>query len=127
MPKHLYKTLACVFICAVSLPANTVLADDAPRSYVASPEVYRVIAENGQTKVILASWKAGQRDNWHSHPATGVYFLTNCESRIYTPDGKFTDAHQKEGGAVVQAPIPAHSFENRGSGECRMIIVEQER
>jgi len=127
MPKRLLHKTASLLFCATVLPASGVLADDALRSYVASPDVYRVIAENEKTKVILATWKAGQRDNWHSHPATGVYFLNNCESRIYTPDGKFTDAHQKEGGAVVQAPIPSHSFENRGNSECRIIIVEQER
>lgn len=38
------------------------------RSYVASPDVYKVIAESNNTRVILATWKPGQRDAWHSHP-----------------------------------------------------------
>jgi hypothetical protein len=84
MLKHLHEALACIVVWAATLPANSVFAEDAPRSYVVSPDVYRVIAENETTKVILATWKSGQRDNWHSHPA------------------------------------------NRGSSDCRMIIVEQE-
>ena len=111
---------------AILLGAAPALADDAPRSYVASPDVYRVIAESPKIKMVVATWKPGQRDNWHSHPATGVYFLTDCAARVYNPDGKFADVTPKAGGAVVQAPIPSHSFENRGSGECKMLIVEQE-
>ena len=41
---------------------------DAQRSCVTSPDVYKVIAENNNTRVIPATWKPGQRDEWHSHP-----------------------------------------------------------
>jgi hypothetical protein len=114
--------LAGVALLAISRAS----ADDAPRSYIASPDVYKVIADNGKTKVILATWQPGQRDNWHSHPPTGVYRLTGCESRVHTPDGQFRDSSNPAGSAVVQAAIPSHSFENRGNTECRIIIVEQE-
>lgn len=112
--------------CAALLVALPASAQDAPRSYIASPDVYKVIAENGKTKVILATWPPGKRDNWHSHPPTGVYRLTDCEARVYTPDGKFRDASAKAGSALVQAAIASHSFENRSNAECRSIIVEQE-
>ena len=125
MPKHFVMT--GLLACSALLVAAPALAVDAPRSYVASPDVYKVIAENGQTKVIVATWKPGQRDQWHSHPASAVYFLTDCEARVYSPDGKYTDGSPRAGGAVVQAAIPSHSFENRGSTECKMLIVEQER
>jgi hypothetical protein len=98
-------------------------ADDAPRSYVALPDVYKVIAENDKTKVILATSKPGQRDNWHSHPASGVYFLTDCEARLYTPDGKFTDGSPKAGCKLQSRSIRLKC----GNAECRIIIVEQER
>jgi beta-alanine degradation protein BauB len=76
--------------------------------------------------VILATWKPGQRDAWHSHPATAVYFLTDCVARVYSPDDKFVDVTPKVGNAVLQAPIASHSFENRSNAECRSIIFEQE-
>lgn len=113
-------------VCVTLLVAPPASADDAPRSYIASPGVYKVIAENNKTRVILATWSPGQRDQWHSHPPTGVYWLTDCEARIFTPDGKFAEISQKAGYAAVQAAIPSHSFENRSSAECRIIIVEQE-
>jgi len=118
--------IAGVFACSMLFGFPPASAEDAPRSYVASPEVYKVIADNGKTKVILATWPPGKRDNWHSHPATGVYRLTDCDARVYSPDGKSVENSSKAGSAVVQAPIPSHSFENRGTAECRIIIVEQE-
>ena len=117
---------AGLFACAALFAVPPAWADDAPRSYIAAPDVYKVIAENNGTWVVLATWKPGQRDQWHSHPRTGVYFLTDCETRVHLPDGKFTDASRKVGFAVAQPPIPSHSFENRSDGECRAIIVEQD-
>jgi hypothetical protein len=114
--------LACAALYHIPLAA----ADDAPRSYLASPDVYKVVADDGKTKVILATWLPGQRDNWHSHPPTGVYRLTDCDARVHTPDGKFQDSSRKAGTAIVQGAIPSHSFENRGPAECRAIIVERE-
>src|SRR4051794_40606952 len=37
-------------------------AQNAPLSYVANPGVYKVLAENDQFRVVLATWKPGQRD-----------------------------------------------------------------
>lgn len=42
------------------------------RSFIASPDVYKATAESGDTRVILATWKPGQRDEWQSHPANTV-------------------------------------------------------
>jgi hypothetical protein len=118
---------AGVFACAALLVTRPASAVDAPRSYAASPDVYKVIAQNDKTRVILAIWPPGKRDQWHSHPANGVYRLTDCKSRVHTPDGKFTESISKAGSAVVQGAIPSHSFENISDAECRTIIVEHEQ
>jgi hypothetical protein len=123
----LTATVTGLFVCAALLLTRPASAEDAPRSYIASPDVYKVIAQNDKTRVILVTWPAGKRDQWHSHPATGVYWLTDCKSRVHTPDGKFRETTSKTGSAVVQAPIPSHSFENTSDAECRAIIVEHEQ
>ena len=101
---------------------------EAPRCYVASPEIYKVIAESGDTRIILASWKAGQRNAWHSHPpGTSVYALTDCEAfRLYSPDGQSLDASVKAGHAEVHTTVHSHSFENRSKAECKILFVENE-
>ena len=99
---------------------------DAPRSYVASPDVYKIIAEGNSTRVILATWRPGQRDAWHSHPPAAVYCLTDCETvRVYGPDGQFIEGPIKAGQAEIHPKIHSHSFENRSDTECRILFVEQ--
>lgn len=100
---------------------------DAPRSYIASPDVYKVVAKNNDTRIILATWKPGQRDEWHSHPpGAAVYVLTDCETlRLYSSDGQYVDGSLKAGTAEIHPVVHSHSFENRSDTECRMVFVEQ--
>lgn len=108
-------------LCAAAAPAQ---AQPLPRSFVASPDIYKVLAQNEQFKVIAVTWQPGQKDVLHSHPANGVYYLTDCSIRIHAPDGTFRDAQPKAGFAVVQQPIPGHVLENTGKSECRLVMFE---
>lgn len=110
-------------MAALGVP-GAVLTQTVPHSLVASPDVYKVIAENEQFRVIEVTWKPGQRDVWHSHPAAAVYNLTDCTMRVYTPDGKSRDADNKAGSARVNPPVPSHSLENIGQRDCRLIMFE---
>lgn len=103
-------------------------ATGSSRSFLASPEVYKVIAENGDTRVIVATWKPGQRDEWHSHPTrTAAYALTDCDAmRIYLPSGQSIDGSFKAGHVEIQSAILSHSFENRSSKDCKMLFVEKD-
>lgn len=115
-------TLFAGTILGVSAAAS---AQAVPHSLVASPEIYKVIAENTQYRVIEVTWKAGQRDNEHSHPASAVYYPTDCTVRGYGPSGRAGGEFRvKAGSAIVQQPIPAHSIENIGPTECRVIMFE---
>jgi hypothetical protein len=101
-------------------------ADDAPLSYVADPGVYKLLAENELFRVVLATWKPGQRDTYHSHSANAAYRLGDCKVRVYGPDGKVTrEAEAKAGTVNLQAPIPSHSLQNISSHECQVLIVER--
>lgn len=113
-------TIGCVLAAHHSVWAQAV-----PRSFLASPDIYKVIAENEHYRVIAATWKPGQRDNWHSHgaPAAG-YNLTDCTVRLHSPDGKFTDIKSRAGDARVGPQVPSHSLENTGSAECKLILFE---
>jgi quercetin dioxygenase-like cupin family protein len=124
------KSLLCVAVflvvtggLAIPLPGS---AQDVAPSYKASPDVYKLISENEHFRVIMATWKPGQRDAWHAHagPLAG-YRLTDCKQRAYTPDGKFQERDQKRG-FVNFAPVTAsHSVENVGPTNCEVLIVEK--
>ncbi|GAB4486214.1 MAG: hypothetical protein OHK006_13740 [Thermodesulfovibrionales bacterium] len=88
--------------------------------------MYKVIAENEHFRVIISTWKPGQRDAMHSHECTLVgYRLTDCNLTVYTPDGKTTAREAKAGQALFNPVIAAHSVENIGSSECQLVIVEK--
>lgn len=106
--------------------AASAFAQTAPLSFNASPDVYKVLAENDQFRVILATWKPGQKDVQHSHPATAVYRLSQCSARITGPDGKvLSEGAQPAGSASLQAGIASHSLENIGTTDCQILIVER--
>jgi hypothetical protein len=118
----LAATLAGAHLTASSADAK------APFPYDASPEIYKVISENDDFRVILATWPAGFKDNFHNHPVSFVsYFVTDCSRRIYFPDGKTTEGVFKKGQAVFTGAVESHSFENTGSAECQILIVDKKR
>jgi len=104
---------------------GSAIAQTVPHSLVASPDIYKVIAENEQYRVIEVTWKPGQRDVVHSHPASAVYNLMDCTLRSFDSSGVARWTGQARAGtATVQQPIPAHSIENVGQSECKLIMFE---
>ena len=112
------------FAFAVVGASGAALAQAVPHSTVASPDVYKVLKEDEQYRVISVTWKPGQRDAWHSHPSSGIYYLTPCSLRIHMPDGKSRDFNQWAGAAFVQKPVASHSLENIGKTDCNLIMFE---
>ncbi len=91
----------------------------------ASPDIYKVLAENEMMRVVLGTWQPGQRDNWHGHPATAVYYVTDCHVRAFFPDGSSRDI-QRIGstGRARSRPVTSHSIQNIGEEVCQILLVE---
>jgi hypothetical protein len=126
-PQSTCSTAAIVLLAGVGLatPLNAAAQEVAP-SYKAASDVYQLVAENEHFRVIVATWKPGQRDAWHSHAGqVAAYSLTGCEIRLHTPDGKYVDRSNKKGGATFNPIIPSHSLENRSKTECQSVLVEK--
>lgn len=104
----------------------TGLAGDAPLSHVAEPGVYKVLAENDELRVILATWQPGQRDAQHSHPSNAAYRLTDCKNKIIKADGTVARTGEvKAGSVILQKPVASHSFENLSNKVCQTLIIER--
>jgi hypothetical protein len=117
---------ASLAFAALTMTPFAASAEDVPLSHVATPDVYKVLDENDQFRVVLATWKPGQRDSLHSHPANATYALTACDVRLYGPDDRVVfNGHRDPGSTVLQRPVAAHSFENVGKGDCQILIVER--
>jgi hypothetical protein len=104
--------------------AGTAWAQGAPRSFVASPDIFKVVAQDQTYLVIEATWAPGQRDKPHSHPHHARYFLTNCNLRSILPDGTKSDLGADAGVAVVRGSVEFVSVENIGRSTCKIIFFE---
>lgn len=104
--------------------AGTALAQAFPHSLVASPDIYKVIAEDLQYRVIEVNWQPGQRDVMHSHPARAIYHPMDCRLRLHFPNGVTLDYVPIHGTASVHMPEDAHMKENIGTKACKLIYFE---
>lgn len=120
--------LVGVGLLGLILAQPTVLANDnAPPAHVASPDVYKVLAENDQFRVIEATWQPGQEDNYHSHPADRVsLYQTDCSLRLTSSDGSTRIGKPKAGTAKARTgkPVKSHKAKNLGDQVCIIRIVE---
>ena len=110
------------------LVSSAAMAQNAPPSYEGDPDVYKVIFEDQNFRVIDAVRKKGVHDKLHSHPVLSIlYHLTDCTSLLYGPDGKPTGSpsNRKAGTAQTGSITPAHSVENVGPEDCHQIFVER--
>ncbi len=119
LASSLILAAAATFLCAASTFAQT-----APIDITASPEIYKIAAQNDDVMLVEARWAPGQRDQMHSHPAQLYYFLTPCALRFTNAEGKTSDSTVDTGRAGSMPPIVAHAVQNIGKAECRVLIVE---
>ncbi len=95
------------------------------QSFEASPDMYKVIGEDKNFRVILATWKPGQSDAMHSHAGDLTnYTLTECQLKGVAPDGKGGELTRKKG-TVGFNTASVHQVTNTGSNECVLLIVER--
>jgi len=101
--------------------------DTAPPAHEASPDVYRILAENDQFRVLEATWQPGQEDDYHSHPADRVsLYQTDCILRLTNIDGSSRIGKPKAGTAKARTgkPVKSHKAKNIGDQVCVIRIVE---
>ena len=122
--RHEVRSAGVALALGTAMLAGPLQAQTVPRSFEASPDVYKVIAENDQVRIIKVAWKPGQKDKFHSHPFAGSYFLTACSLRHELPDGSKRDTAPAAGSAYAQAPIASHAIENIGKSDCELIMFE---
>jgi len=119
-------TLALGAIAVLYLASSAAVAQNAPPTFQGDPDVYKVIFEDQNFRVIDTVRKKGVHDKTHGHPLPSVvYGLTDCDTRLYAADGKTTETHRKAGDVSAVPVIPSHSAENIGPADCHQIFVER--
>lgn len=121
------KVLIISIFLAVGFSVNVdaVRAQEMPGAPESSPGVYKVLAENDIMRVLLATWEPGERDEWHGHPPSSVFYVTDCLVRAFFPDGSQRDIiRKKDIGRARDKSVKSHSIQNIGNTECKILLVE---
>jgi hypothetical protein len=122
--KWYYFLVTLLALSLITFPSQS-WSQEIKGGHEASPEIYKVLAENELMRLILATWEPGQRDSWHGHPATSVYYVTDCHVRAFFPDGSQKDLQRKGGtGRTRSRPVTSHSIQNIGTEQCLIVLVE---
>lgn len=124
MHRRFASALAATALLAIW--STAALTQSSPPTYQADPSVYKVIFENENFRVIMATWKAGQTDQPHSHPVPSViYSLNDCTIKVTNPDGTTRDLTNKAGTAMAVPTTTSHTAHNVGSTDCQAVFVER--
>jgi hypothetical protein len=109
-----------------TMSTSGALGQSAEPTFKGDPDVYKVIFEDANFRVIEATRKKGVHDKAHGHPLPSVvYNVTDCTTKQYGADGKTTDSVSKAGTANAVPVIASHSAENVGAADCKQIFVEK--
>lgn len=88
------------------------------------PELYKVLLDNDQVRVIDYHLGKGQKEPLHSHATPAVvYWFTDAKLLNTLPDGKSKELSGKAGDAIWRGPA-THTTENVGDAEVHALVVE---
>jgi quercetin dioxygenase-like cupin family protein len=90
----------------------------------ASPANFRLLLENERVRVVEYSLRAGERDQWHTHPARVSYVVSAGTVKVNTADGKSMVFEEKVGDTNWSEPAPRHFVENIGPTPVKTVLIE---
>jgi len=88
-----------------------------------SPQLYKVLLDNDQVRVLEWKLAPGGKEPMHSHRPGIVYEFDSGRFKVTTPDGK-SEISQGEAGGVFWRDNTTHAIENVGSTEGHALAVE---
>ena len=96
------RTMKAVVLVAALVTSQGSPADDftAIDPVVVSPGLYEIVLENEHVRVVRYQIEAGERDEWHTHPAKVSIVTSGGSLRITTVEGESFDVVEEQKGTV---------------------------
>ena len=92
-----------------------------------SPDVYQVIFENDDVKVLKVTFAPGQGDNMHEHGVITYYGIKGGKLQNTLADGSVKEMEVPDGFVGHGNNIVKHQMENVGDDTVKVIIVEHKK
>ena len=98
---------------------------------VAAPDYHEILLENDQVRVLDTRLAPGERTPIHTHASSAALYVLSWSDFLRRDgdgnvivDSRTWDQKPVVGEALWLPPLPAHSVENVGTTELRLIAVE---
>jgi beta-alanine degradation protein BauB len=99
------------------------MAEDAVK---VAPEIYKVVLENDQVRVLEVRMAPGAKTDVHGHPALVAIMLEAGKVRFSESGGETTEL-ELPAGQPIYLPATEHTSENTGDSELHGYLVELKR
>ena len=90
---------------------------------VTDPELYKVVMENDDVRVLRYHDVPGAKTHQHQHPPSVLYALSSFRRRLTFPDGTSKE-REFTAGDVMWVPAQIHVGENVGVTNTEVLLVE---
>src|SRR5205085_10978533 len=90
-----------------------------------APNLYKLVKDTMNIRVLMATYKPGASSAMHAHPDNAIYIIEGGNSE-FTVDGKKQQMEMQKGMIAVM-PAGKHAVKNVGKTETKVLIVEVNR
>ena len=90
-----------------------------------SPDVYKVLLDNDDVKVLEVTFEPGQSDNMHDHYPSTVYIFQGGKAQVTLPDGTVNEIEPPTGFIGHNTETARHQVKNIGDNTIKIILVER--
>ena len=90
-----------------------------------SPDIYKVLFQNENVKVLEATFEPGESDNIHDHYPMTAYVQTGGKIEITLPNGTSKERTIPSGIAIHNSSKDRHQVKNIGETQIKIYLVER--
>ena len=90
-----------------------------------SPDVYKVLLENEDIKILEVTFAPGQSDNMHEHYPATVYIVEGGKAQVTLPDGTVNEINPPSDFILHNPEKAKHQVKNIGDNTMKIILFER--
>ncbi|MDQ6757140.1 MAG: cupin domain-containing protein [Bacteroidota bacterium] len=124
--KNIGTTTANAYLFEVNRPNTAGTTDAAMDATKVAPELYKLVKDTMNIRVLMASYPPGASSKLHAHPDNAIYIVEGGNSEFTDKDGKKQAMEMQKGMAAVMA-AGVHGVKNTGKVPSKVLIVEVNR
>ncbi|MEO6489204.1 MAG: cupin domain-containing protein [Ferruginibacter sp.] len=125
--KNIGTTTSRSILVEVNRPNKAGAGQDAAMDAMkVAPNLYKLVKDTMNIRVLIATYKPGASSALHAHPDNAIYIIEGGTSEFTMKDGSKQQMGMEKGMIAVM-PAGNHAVKNTGKTETKVLIVEVNR